>query len=115
MIPFPKKKYNIIYADPPWYFKSYSKKGEQRNATKHYPCMEFNDLCNLDINSIAAVDCVLFMWVVDPLLHKSFELLKAWDFKFKTTDILIMGRESNLRVILLEWDIGLDPTQRCVC
>ena len=84
MIPFPKKKYNIIYADPPWYFKSYSKKGEERNATKHYPCMEFNDLCNLNIDSIAAVDCVLFMWVVDPLLHKSFELLKAWNFKFKT-------------------------------
>ena len=84
MILFPKKKYNIIYADPPWYFKSYSKKGEQRNATKHYPCMEFNDLLALDINSIAAVDCVLFMWVVDPLLEKSFELLKAWDFKFKT-------------------------------
>jgi 16S rRNA G966 N2-methylase RsmD len=27
MIPFPKK-YKIIYADPPYYFKSYSQRGE---------------------------------------------------------------------------------------
>ena len=74
------KKYKIIYADPPWYFKSYSKKGEDRNATKHYPCMEFDDLLGLNINDIADVDCILFMWVTDPLLEKSFELLKAWDF-----------------------------------
>ena len=80
----PNKKYNIIYADPAWYFKSYSKKGEQRNATKHYPCMEFNDLLDLNINSISAVDCVLFMWVIDPMLEKSFELLKRWNFLYKT-------------------------------
>ena len=67
------KKYKIIYADPPWYFKSYSKKGEDRNATKHYPCMEFDDLLGLNINDIADVDCILFMWVIDPLLEKSFE------------------------------------------
>jgi len=26
-IPFPNKKYNIIYADPPWQYKNWSKKG----------------------------------------------------------------------------------------
>ena len=40
----PKKKYKIIYADPPYYFKSYSKKGEGRSATQHYNCMEFNHI-----------------------------------------------------------------------
>ena len=78
------KKYKIIYADPPWYFKSYSKKGEDRNATNHYPCMEFNDLLALNINDIADVDCCLFMWVTDPFLEKSFKLLKQWGFKYKT-------------------------------
>ena len=24
MIPFPNKKYNIIYADPPWHFKHWN-------------------------------------------------------------------------------------------
>ena len=78
------KKYKIIYADPPWYFKIYSKKGEDRNATNHYPCMEFNDLLALNINDIADVDCCLFMWVTDPFLEKSFKLLKQWGFTYKT-------------------------------
>ena len=30
MIPFPDKKYNIIYADPAWTFKTWSDKGEEK-------------------------------------------------------------------------------------
>ena len=84
VIRFPKKKYKIIYADPPWYFKSYSKRGEGRNATNHYSCMEFDDICRLPIASITDLDCVLFLWVTDPFLEKSFRLLKEWGFKYKT-------------------------------
>ena len=31
------KKYQIIYADPPWNYKVYSKKGLGRSAESHYP------------------------------------------------------------------------------
>ena len=34
MIPFPDKKYNIIYADPPWKFKTYSDKGKGKSPEK---------------------------------------------------------------------------------
>ena len=85
MIPFPNKKlYKIIYADPPYYFKSYSKKGENRNATNHYPCMEFNDLLRLPVANLADLDCVLFLWVTNPFLEKSFKLISQWNFQFKT-------------------------------
>ena len=33
------KKYNVIYADPPWRFATYSDKGKGRGAEKHYPTM----------------------------------------------------------------------------
>ena len=44
---FPNKKYNIIYADPPWQFKYQSKKRTDgtsddlniRDPQKEYPCM----------------------------------------------------------------------------
>ena len=42
MIPFPKKKYNIIYADPAWYFKTYSDKGNKRSAIQHYNCLNID-------------------------------------------------------------------------
>ena len=84
MIPFPNKKYDIIYADPAWYFKSYSSKGEGRNATQHYDCMSISDICNLPISNISEDDCILLIWVIDPMLPQAFEVIKAWGFKYKT-------------------------------
>ena len=37
------KKYNVIYADPPWSFKTYSDKGKDRSPEKHYSVMTFKD------------------------------------------------------------------------
>ena len=84
MIPFPKKKYNIIYADPAWYFKSWSKKGEDRNATNHYECMSIDDICNLPIRDISDDDCILFIWVIDPMLPEAIKVIESWGFKYKT-------------------------------
>ena len=33
------KKYSIIYADPPWAYRTYSKKGQGQSAESHYPTM----------------------------------------------------------------------------
>ena len=77
-------KYGVIYADPPWYFKSYSKKGEGRNATQHYPCMNLEDICKLPVGKLANDNSVLLMWVVDPLLDQAFKVIDAWGFKYKT-------------------------------
>ena len=79
-----KKKYNIIYADPPWTFTTRSDKGKDRSPENHYNCMTLKDICNLPVNDIAKKDCVLFMWVVDPLLHKAFEVITSWGFIYKT-------------------------------
>ena len=34
------KKYKVIYADPPWAYKVWSKKGAGRSAESHYPTMD---------------------------------------------------------------------------
>lgn len=80
----PPKAYGVIYADPPWNFKNYSEKGTGRNAVAHYACMDYEQIAAMDIASIAAKDCVLFLWATDPLLPKAFELISAWGFKYKT-------------------------------
>ena len=38
-----EKKYNVIYADPPWSYKVWSKKGAGRSAESHYPTMSIRD------------------------------------------------------------------------
>ena len=78
------KKYNVIYADPPWSFKTFSDKGKDRSPENHYNVMSLKDICNLPISKIANDTSVLLMWVVDPLLDKAFEVINAWGFKYKT-------------------------------
>ena len=78
------KKYNVIYADPPWTFKTFSDKGKDRSPENHYNVMSLKDICNLPINKISSDNSVLLMWVVDPLLDKAFKVIEAWGFKYKT-------------------------------
>ena len=84
MIPFPNKKYNIIYADPAWHFKTYSNKGEKRSAIQYYDCLNINDICKLPLNHIANDDCILFIWVIDSMLPEALQVIKKWNFKYKT-------------------------------
>lgn len=90
------KKYNIIYADPPWNFKYYSKKGErEKSAQRHYACMQLEDIKNLPIKELADKDCVLFLWVTFPFLEKSFEVIKEWGFEYKTCAFNWVKRNKN--------------------
>ena len=82
MIPFPNKKYNIIYADPAWTFKTWSNKGEEKSPK--YDVMTINDIKNLPIKKIVSDDCVLFIWVTYPLLKEGLETIESWGFKYKT-------------------------------
>ena len=84
MIPFPDKKYNIIYADPAWSFKTYSDKGKDRSPDKHYSVMSLQDIKDLPVQDIANDNCILFLWVTFPLLKEGFEVIDAWGFTYKT-------------------------------
>ena len=75
-----EKKYNIIYADPPWrYWESGNK-----NQSEHYSTMTIEDICNLPIKDIAANDSVLFLWVTYPILDSAFKVIESWGFKYST-------------------------------
>lgn len=84
-VPLPKKKYNIIYADPPWNFKHYSDKGRDRSPANYYRLQNIEDLKKLAIKKLADDNCILFMWVTHPFLEKAMDVIKAWGFKYKTT------------------------------
>lgn len=96
MIPFPAKKYNVIYADPPWAFRVWSEKGKERSADKHYSCMTLDDLKQMPVNSITAGDgCALFMWATFPMLREALELIEAWGFEYKTIAFCWVKQNKN--------------------
>lgn len=54
------KRYDIIYADPPWQYKVWSDKGKGRSAESHYPTMHKTDIQNIPVERITSKDAVLF-------------------------------------------------------
>jgi N6-adenosine-specific RNA methylase IME4 len=79
-----RRKYGVIYADPPWSFRNWSAKGTGRNAISHYDCLDFDALSALPVADMAADNCALFLWAVDPSLPRAFELIQRWGFTYKT-------------------------------
>ena len=65
------KKYQVIYADPPWRY-SFSK-SKSRKIENQYPTMTVDDICKMDI----PIDdnAVLYLWATAP---KLLEALKGW-------------------------------------
>jgi len=95
----PEKKYDVIYADPPWdyggklQFDKSSKSADKIDLGKNifissanfkYPTVKTKDLKKIPVYEIAKDDCLLFMWVTNPHLAQGIELGKAWGFEYKT-------------------------------
>lgn len=78
------KKYNIIYADPPWSYRAWSSKEKGRSAESHYPTMSIEDIKSLPVSQLAAKDCILFLWITFPLLQEAWSIMEAWGFTYKT-------------------------------
>jgi len=77
--------YNIIYADPPWNYKVWSKDtGIGRSAESHYKTMSIEDIYKLPVKSICDKNAALFLWVTYPLLPEGLQTLKSWGFEYKT-------------------------------
>ena len=85
----PKERFDIIYADPPWDYKGQLQHAgpgskDTGGAIKHYPTVKLDVLKILDVPSICAQDCLLFMWSTNPHLDQAIELGKSWGFSWAT-------------------------------
>lgn len=82
-IPFPNKKYNIIYADPPWPYDN-PKNNDPKMGGKTYPVMTIEEICNLPVNKLSDNNCSLFLWATMPKLKESLLVGESWGFKYIT-------------------------------
>ena len=79
MIPFPNKKYQIIYADPPW---EYKESGSGSRVVKSHLTMNTEDIKKLPVQEISEDKCILWLWVTFPRLEQGIETIKAWGFTY---------------------------------
>lgn len=85
MIPFPDKKYQVIYADPPWEIKKIKRNSRPNQIKMDYPTMKFEDIVNLPVKNISEDNSCLFLWTIQSYLPKSFEVMDKWGFKYQRT------------------------------
>jgi len=83
-VPEPTGKYRVIYADPPWSYGN-SMPDYATDQRDHYPVMAMSDICALPVREWAEDDAVLFLWVTSPILEESFQVIRAWGFKYKSS------------------------------
>lgn len=107
----PTKKYTVIYADPPWHYKTYSEKGRKKcpdwrpfegSPALHYKTMSLDKIKKLAVGSVAADDCVLLMWATMPMLPEALKVIEAWGFKFKTVGFTWMKQNRNTPTFFID-------------
>ena len=81
------KKYQIIYADPPWRY-DFSKDNTD-SIEKHYPTMDIKEICSLKIPTDE--NAVLYLWATAPKLLEALQVMNAWGFIYKTHAIWDKG------------------------
>jgi N6-adenosine-specific RNA methylase IME4 len=97
------KKYQIIYADPPWSyrqkqinFQSYDNGKKYKNdVTEHYDTMTNEEIKKMDIEDLSDTDCLLFLWATSPNLDLAIEVGIAWGFEYKTVAFIWDKQRTN--------------------
>ena len=97
---FSGKKYQIIYADPPWDYRGqrqHNGRGgrETGGAVVHYPTVPTEEMKRWDIGRIAEDNSLLFMWATSPHLDQAIELGKSWGFNWATVGFVWHKQKMN--------------------
>ena len=82
MIPFPDKKYNIIYADPPWEVKrgpDYNSNGPSKPLP--YPTMSIDEIKSMNVKKITDKNSHLYLWTINKYIEESYSVARSWGFK----------------------------------
>ena len=92
--PFPPEKYDIILADPPWFY-AVDNGFFSSNPAFHYPTMTDEALAALPVKELAQPDAMLFMWATGLTLPRALALMTAWGFDYLTSGVWVKTRGND--------------------
>ena len=80
------KKYQIIYADPPWRYggRTYNNPEKRKPLEEYYLTMSFQEIEALNVDFITDKNCLLFLWVVSSKLKECIAVGEKWGFQYIT-------------------------------
>lgn len=84
MIDLPLFSFDVVMADPPWPWETYSAKGEAKSPTAQYATMSFEAIDALRIGDLLAPGGVLFLWCTWPLIERQTQTIRRWGLQART-------------------------------
>ena len=128
MMLFPDKKYQIIYADPPWQFTGLGSKGirsgkmREDNPNLHrtilleekYPTMTVDELKLLPVKDLADENSVLFLWTTDGHLPFAIEIMRSWGFEYATVAFVWNKKEKSGKQVCYYGYWTMKGTELCL-
>ena len=80
-----KKKFDVLYLDPPWKYGSRGARGGQYGALD-YSSMTIKELQQMPIAEILSDDAAVFMWTTSPFMKDAIALGEFWGLKYIRVD-----------------------------
>lgn len=87
------KKYDIIYAAPPWQYRNMG--NIQATANSHYNTMSQEEINNLPVDKLSKDNSILFLWATFPKIQEALDTIKAWGFEYKTVEFVWIKKNKN--------------------
>lgn len=76
--------YDVIVADPPWRFRTWSETNQAKSASRHYDLMTTEDIKRLPVRDLAQRDCILLLWTTGAMQPQALDVMSAWGFQYKS-------------------------------
>jgi N6-adenosine-specific RNA methylase IME4 len=80
------KRFDVIYADPPWPFATWGEGGKGRSPDNHYGTNAIDEIMKLPVAALAADHCALLLWCTGPhiAIGSHVKVIEAWGFRPST-------------------------------
>lgn len=116
MIPFPDKKYRVIYADPPWHFGSRrcSRPSTGEQVPLPYETMTEQAILDLPVDDISLSNSVLFLWTTDAHLPFALRVMESWGFRYRTIGFTWVKRTARDKPVFVMGNWTNKSTELCL-
>lgn len=81
--------FDLLMADPPWLFDTYSGKGKAKSPEKHYRCLPTDEIAAFPVGHLAGPDAVCWLWATHPMIDQQLWVMKQWGFRFVTSGVWV--------------------------
>lgn len=88
--------FKTILADPPWRFTNRTGKiAPEHRRLDRYSTLDFKQICDLDVASIAAPTSHLYLWVPNAMLPDGLKVMEEWGFRYISNIIWAKRRKDG--------------------